>query len=79
MLPRGAELLVFLRASSRLYMPNIISRKTAQNDKDPFASSDNPNARAYDKKADRKFRQNYDSINWGRSKERRSACCPSLP
>jgi hypothetical protein len=43
-------------------MANIIVRKTAQNDVDPFASSDNPNARPYDRSADRKFRDNYDGI-----------------
>jgi hypothetical protein len=65
-------------------MPNILCRKTAHCDKDPFADSD----RASDsgkgdspRNLSQKFRDNYDSIEWGRPRDKRrqagslSACC----
>lgn len=53
---------------------NIISRKTAACDKDPFDQSDRvpftKNAGKGDapRSVGRKFRDNYDQIDWGRKK-----------
>jgi hypothetical protein len=52
-------------------MANIICRKTAHNDVDPFSASDRVSANG---KGDRPrnlgdaFKRNYDLINWGRKK-----------
>lgn len=50
----------------------IINRKTAINDKDPFDASDRVSANGKGDKPrnlGNAFKQNYDKINWGRSKD----------
>lgn len=55
-----------------LFMPNIITRKTAHLDKDPFAASDRVSSNGkgdIPRNVGDAFKRNYDLIDWGRDKK----------